>query len=98
MYKNFNGRSRSIIQLILNNKKLDIPNDFKAPTALTEDELKNRFKKEEDFLETPLAIWSEDFKTVENVAEGKKGNCLKVLFIQLKVQYLMLKQLLMIRT
>ena len=56
MYKNFNARSRSIIQLILNNKKLDIPNDFKAPTALTEDELRNKFKKEEDFLETSLAI------------------------------------------
>ena len=37
-----------IVQSILNNKKIDIPNDFKVPNALTKDKIRNKFKKEEE--------------------------------------------------
>ena len=67
----------SIAQSILINKKVDIPNDFKVSTTLTEDEIRNKFKKEEDFLKTSLATRSEDFKTVENIEEEKKRKLFK---------------------
>ena len=44
---------------------------------MTEDEIRNKFKKEEDFLKTSLATRSEDFKTVENIEEEKKRKLFK---------------------
>ena len=71
----------NIVQSILNDKKIDIPNDFKDLPALKEDKIRKKFKKEEEnFLESTLATRSEDFK----LRKKKTENYLKVLLICLK--------------